>query len=122
MSWDVPLLQYCRQHNINPTNFKQINQFKVLFDAIVSIFPPILLPHSHNKSLINRFWYTKHLAVYHFRHSIIQSLDAKGFYVCSGEKSYPCVKQIVFSCSSGGFVSNTQLCDGSVDCPEDNSD
>ncbi len=115
-------LQLCGEHDMASWHFQHISVFRALFDAVESIFPHFLSHDSQMKSQLLKHWYTRHLTLYKFRQSVIQSSDAKGFHICYKEKSCPPVQNLVFLCAGGGYVSKTYLCDGSIDCQNDDSD
>ncbi len=101
-----------------PVDLTQINNILFIFGATSASFLPILLPHKLHSAKAHRFCFGK----YHRRHRVVSLLKEKGFYVCKMLQTRQKVRDVVFRCQNGEYVSSMHICDGIIDCVNDNSD
>ena len=106
------------------TNLKgfAFGKFRFLFDAVSVTFPPILYATAQN-SLLSEFTYEKYESTYIQSHTVNTS-RTDGIHICESKETDVHVqgRTDVFGCASGGFVSYFFVCDGEVDCSNDQSD
>ena len=114
---------HCRLHNALSAQVLGIQYFQYLFDAIQSVFPPILSPHQIDKAKIHRYTYNKYISVYHYEDSVTSNTNGDGFNLCTSKKMHVVTGENVFLCRSDVYISYLFVCDGISDCPNrDNSD
>ena len=112
---------HCKLHNALSAQVLNIQYFQYLFDAIQSVFPPILSPHQTDKTKIHRFTYDKYISIYHYEDSV--SPNGDGFNLCTSKKIPVVTGENMFKCKSDVFISYLFVCDGITDCPNlDNLD
>ncbi len=110
----------CREQGWLPMSLSNISFLHYLFDAISTLFPPLL--SENQKNMIVMFTHRKYHKIYHhFQHT--SSIEkAQGFHVCWKQSSQDRIGSVFFACVNGGYVSDTHVCDGITDCPNDVSD
>ena len=114
------LQQLCKSFHSKSLGLKSLLKFHFLFDAISSTFSPFLSNFSH--SLLNVLSYKKYLSTYKYKTKLVATEVAQGFHVCVSHKKTIFIGIIIYNCSKGGHISTQCLCDGIIDCPNDNSD
>ncbi len=108
---------HSRSSAVECTSFEMI-QF--LFDTTSSAFPPTLL--LHNSSHIQRLTHEKVLNFNKYKKEYIPTYEANGSYILTTKQENIDLKGNTFSCTHGGYISFLYTCDGSPDCPNDDSD
>ena len=114
------LQQMCKSFHSKSLRLKSLLKFQFLFDAISPTFSPFLSYLS--QSLLKVLSYKKYLNTYKYKTKSVGIAVAQGFYVCERSKETIFFGIIIYSCSKGGYISSQYLCDGTIDCPNDNSD
>ncbi len=111
---------FARREKMFLGNF--FESFQFLFSATSSQFPPILKPHKFNNSLMHAYSYKKYLMIFDCTESIVWLSEALGFVISVHKKEVIVSGLIVFKCTKGGYIVFQHRCDGTKDCPHDNSD
>ena len=114
------LQQVCKSFHSKSLRLKSLLRFQFLFDAISSTFSPFL--SNLSQSLLNVLSYKKYLNTYKYKTKPVATEVAEGFHVCARNKETIFIGIIIYNCSEGGHISTQYLCDGKIDCPNDNSD
>ncbi len=111
------------EHNCSNSKLlilSDMQTFQPFFNAIATKFPTILSPHHSNS--IQIFTYDNHFNTFNFVNRYVDQDHAEGFYVCQTDRQKIVINTNIFSCSASSHTSYLFVCDGSVDCPNDNSD
>ncbi len=90
-----------------------------LLKASLSPFPPVLVFNKRRGLLRNTF---KELGKKIKHLTTIVNGTAEGFHICITRKIQEIAKNNAFTCSEGARISLIFMCDGTSDCPGDNSD
>ncbi len=102
--------------------FSEIKIFQFLFQAVSGQLSPILLPQIMSQTFVYVFTYERHfLGIEFFRKSVEQD-SAEGFYVCKSGVIKIAAHTNLFCCSNSSYISHLFVCDGFIDCPNDDSD
>ncbi len=102
--------------------FPEIKDFQFLFQAVAAKFSPILLPHITNQTFLQMFTYEKYFHHFEYTSKFVENISAEGFYVCKSDTIKIATYTNLFCCSNNSYIAHLFVCDGSVDCPNDNSD
>ncbi len=94
----------------------------LLFSLLKIVPKPIYLPHRSNAELTNRITYERFMNRGVTRHTTVARGEVEGFGVCLVPKIPILNNENVFQCSKGGHISILNVCDDTVDCPNDESD
>ena len=102
-----------------------IQHMSHIIHATVAHFPPIFSIYKLHKPYLRKFTYQVYLNVYRYQTDYIFSADAEGFHLCETEKIKLSKRDLgdnIFDCVNGPYISHFSLCDGIVDCLNNNWD
>ncbi len=113
----------CAKHGNVPTQATDLNTFEFIFKATAQF--PALISQSITENFsahLEVFQYEKFQNTFVKRNFLAANTDAKGFYICTGNSEKVTRATNLFFCVNGESISKKYLCDGTIDCPNDNSD
>ncbi len=119
---DVITKNICGMPKAQPIKIAAIPLFERLFDGIFadSSFPLIMIQTSEENMYGIKF--ERILNKLTFKNISIYFSEVQGFFVCHSRMVYLIVGLNIFCCKAGGYISADYICDGSTDCPNDESD
>ena len=117
--------EYCKESGGSPDFSGHIFFLIHIFDAISPniIFPSITNP-TFNKLTVQDIKITRYIGslVIEKKLRLYDNGKMKGLYLCKFSKAEIKVGTNIMECKEGGYILYKYLCDGTVDCPNDNSD
>ena len=114
----------CFLHKMNVLSEFHILNWEFLVDATQATFPPFLIANKTSHKYAEQIYFKKYLYILRIKSRPTLLSNAEGHVICqrSEKNSKQVWPNIFFLCNSGGFVSNHLVCDGIIDCPNDNGD
>ncbi len=113
----------CKEHNSIPVGMKDISNSLFLLDTITPSLGPFLSPHSPaNSSNFHTNTYKKYLNKVFCEQKLVQRDQAEGFYICATNRVPVSFGSHMFVCKNLSYISSAYVCDGTIDCPNDDSD
>ena len=110
----LELFQNCKDSNAEPFVLKTIDNFKYMFDAISSQFPPIVSLDSNNS--FTKFTYKRYGNLYHYlRETVVKEVE--GLQVCSSAVQMFSAHDNLYLCNDNSYVASLLICDKSLKCP-----
>ena len=101
---------------------QKMNQFSFLFESIPAVFPPLLALYHRKSSLALKLTSFKYHSLERKQEELLLHSAAEGFLLLVSTLKVKIIHGNVFACKNGSFVSLSVVCDGKVNCPNDNSD
>ncbi len=111
----------CHGHHMNAISKFVMRKWTFLILAIQPSFSSVLIKR---KESVVQITFRKFLYLLRFKSVVVSQSHAEGFVICEEARklSKTVFPHVWFSCQRGGFISNKFLCDGLIDCPNDNDD
>ncbi len=118
----VNVYDTCQKLKMMDFSPENISTFQYIFEAVNVQFPSIVFPHHSNASLVQATTFHKYLNVFNYKSKTRHWSKAQGFQICQTMPTQWQGGGNTFVCLSGHHVSVVCVCDGVVDCLEDESD
>ena len=115
-------LGYCQLFNGRSISVAQLKLFYHILDAISTSVDFSIIVENYNTNMVVGIKMTRLYDRIHLKYTDITTEEYEGNYICSFKKLIRVTDIITFKCEKGGAILHDFVCDGSVDCPNDNSD
>ena len=113
---------YCQLFNGRSITVAQLKLFYHIFDAISTSVVFNILVDNYNTNMVVGIKMTRQFNRIHLKYTDITTEEWEGNYICNFNKLIRVTDILTFQCEKGGALLYDFVCDGSIDCPNDNSD
>ena len=113
--------QFCLDRKANGVFFDIHTDFSHIFNAVSSVntFPTVIFQNNINVQIAQvHKLFGKVRFIYHVENNSTVS----GIHICVAHKRRNYIGSNIFHCNKGGYILYSNTCDGTKDCPNDNSD
>ena len=118
---NVGVITRCNAQGMNNFRIGNIeNLFFVLLATNIAL-SPILSLHSRNNKFLDQIHFKQMSQKYEYITKSLNTDTYKGYQICETEQLNMPIGIAFFICKSGLVISNLLLCNGIIDCPNDDS-
>ncbi len=105
-----------------PLSTRNLQNVSVQLQGAILVALPLLITFESKTNIFHTLQVTKHLNIIDIKMGIKTQLSTKGYIVFEQKPKPLQTTGNLFSCKLGGFVLQTHVCDGNLDCINDHSD
>ena len=118
---NVDITRKCNAQGMDNFRIQNIESLFFVLLATNIALSPILSLHSKNKKILNRFLYHTISRNYEYINKSLNTDTYEGYQICETEQLNMSIGIAFFVCKSGLVISNLLLCNGVIDCPDEDS-
>ena len=114
---------FCETLRGKSTNLDELGQLKHLFKTLPAGVktPNIFVKYKQSTILATRF-VVETFNIFTQIQTNISRTKREGYFLCKFNTFETMVHSVTYQCAKGGYISLNDVCDQTIDCPNDNSD